>query len=355
MSSLPKSSLPNSGAARAAGIYRVAIVGASSLKAKEVAEILRDRNFPAVDVRLLDDEESLGQLEAVGDEMSFIQSVRAEQFENVDFAFFACDVRSTRASWKQARDLGDTIVDLSYVLEDEPGVAIRSPWVERQLGQLPIPALQPVPVVTAHPAATVLALLALRCGNTAKVERIAATVFEPASEQGQKGIDELQEQTVNMLSFHEMPKSLFDIQVAFNLAARFGTNSHLSLDATAARIAKHYKAIAPDAVVPALQLLQAPIFHGYGFSAYVEFGSVVSIDDLSKALAGDHVVVNPEESPTIVSSAGQDEIQVAVKADSGNKNAAWIWATADNLRVAAFTAVECAESMTASRPRGQIQ
>jgi aspartate-semialdehyde dehydrogenase len=355
MSSLPKSSLPNSGAARAAGLYRVAIVGAASLKAKEVSEILRERNFPAADVRLLDDEESLGQLEALGDEMSFIQSVRAEQFENVDFAFFACDVRSTRESWKLARDLGDTIVDLSYVLEEESGVPIRSPWVERQLSQSPMPTLQPVPVDIAHPAATVLALLALRCGNLAKVERIVATVFEPASEQGQKGIDELQEQTVNMLSFHEMPKNLFDIQVAFNLVARFGSNSHLSLDRTAARISRHYRTIAPQAITPAVQLLQAPVFHGYGFSVCVEFGNAVSRDELSRALAGDHVVVNPEESPTMVSSAGQDEIQVAVKADGNNKNVAWIWATADNLRLAAFTAVECAESMTASRPRGQIQ
>src|SRR5438477_8450945 len=80
-------------------LYRVAIVGASSLKGKEVAEILKDRNFPAVDVRLLDDEESLGRLEAVGDEMNFIQSVRAEQFERVDFAFFASDPHSTKGNW----------------------------------------------------------------------------------------------------------------------------------------------------------------------------------------------------------------------------------------------------------------
>jgi hypothetical protein len=68
---------------RGTNLYRVAIVGAASLKGKEIAEILRERNFPAVDVRLLDDDESLGQLEAVGDEMSFIQSIRSEQFERV--------------------------------------------------------------------------------------------------------------------------------------------------------------------------------------------------------------------------------------------------------------------------------
>ena len=47
--------------------YRVAIVGASTLKGKELKEVLEDSNFPAVDVKLLDDEESLGQLDSVGE------------------------------------------------------------------------------------------------------------------------------------------------------------------------------------------------------------------------------------------------------------------------------------------------
>ena len=72
-------------------LYRAAIVGAASLKGKEVAEMLNERNFPAADIRLLDDDESMGQLEAMGDEISFIQRVRAEQFEHVDFTFFASD------------------------------------------------------------------------------------------------------------------------------------------------------------------------------------------------------------------------------------------------------------------------
>src|SRR5271170_1340693 len=161
---------------RGTNLYRVAIVGAASLKGKEVAEILRDRNFPAVDIRLLDDDESLGQLEAVGEEMNFIQSIRSEQFERVDFTFFASDQRSTRNNWKAAHDLGDTIVDLSFALEDEAGAGatIRSPWIERerQTGQPISPELQPGPVVVAHPAATVLALLALRSEKAAKIQRM---------------------------------------------------------------------------------------------------------------------------------------------------------------------------------------
>ena len=101
-------------------LYRVAIVGAGTLKGKEVAEVLNDRNFPAVDVRLLDDDESLGRLEALGDEVTFIQNVRSEQFDRVDFTFFASDPECTRNNWKTVRDAGNTIVDLSFALEDEP-------------------------------------------------------------------------------------------------------------------------------------------------------------------------------------------------------------------------------------------
>ena len=346
---------------RGANLYRVAIVGAASLKGKEIADILRERNFPAADVRLLDDDESLGQLEAVGDEMNFIQSIKPEQFERVDCTFFSSDPRSTRNHWKSARDLGDTIVDLSYALEDEAGASVRSPWIERQTGQPVTPELQPGPVVVAHPAATVLALLALRIekisAKAGKIHSMVATVFEPASETGQKGMDELHEQTVNLLSFQELPKNVFDIQVAFNLAARYGQRSELALEAVSERIRKHYRRIARGAAEPALQVLQAPVFHGHGFSVYLEMEKPVAVADFSEALAGEHIIVcaSPEDTPTSVSAAGQEDIMVALTSDTNHKNGMWIWATTDNLRVAAVTAVECAETMTASRPRGQIQ
>jgi aspartate-semialdehyde dehydrogenase len=338
-------------------LYRVAIVGAATLSGKEVAEILKDRNFPAVDVRLLDDDESLGRLEALGDEMSFIQSIRAEQFERVDFTFFASDPVSTRGNWKMARDLGNTIVDLSFALEDEAGASVRSPWIERESGQTVPPELQPGPVVTAHPAATVLALLALRSATAGKLQRFVATVFEPASEHGQKGMDELHEQTVNLLSFQELPKNVFDAQVAFNMLARYGPRSTPSLDSVSQRILKHYKRVASGALDPSLLVVQAPIFHGYAFSVYLEMEKPVALGDFAQALTGDHIVVarGAEDVPNNVSAAGQGDILVSLARDPNHENGVWLWAASDNLRVAALTAVECAETMTASRPRGQIQ
>jgi aspartate-semialdehyde dehydrogenase len=337
-------------------LYRAAIVGAGSLRGKEVAEMLNERNFPAADIRLLDDDEAMGQLEAMGDEISFIQRVRAEQFENVDFTFFASDQDSTRRSWKDARDAGSAIVDLSAVLEDEAGARVRSLWIERERGQVAPPELQPGPCVTAHPVSVTLALLLLRAKRAGTIKGAVATAFEPASEHGQKGMDELHQQTVNLLSFQPLPKDIFDAQVAFNMLARYGQKSHTALDSVEARILRHYRKIAGDALLePSLLLLQAPIFHGHALALFVEFDSAVESARLSQALSGDHVAIAAEDAPSNVSAAGQADIQLMVKPDAVNPNGVWLWAATDNLRISAVTAVECAESMAATRPTGKIQ
>jgi aspartate-semialdehyde dehydrogenase len=84
---------------------------------------------------------------------------------------------------------------------------------------------------------------------------------------------------------------------------------------------------------------------------------LVDILALSQALEGDHVTIPlaDEDAPSNVSAAGQADVQLSFKADPVQPNGAWIWVAADNLRVAATSAVECAESMTATRPLGKIQ
>lgn len=359
MSSDFKSSLASHAEAARIPHYRVAIVGAGSLKGKEVADVLSERNFPSTDVKLLDDDESLGQLEAVGDEVTFIQKVRAEEFHHVDFSFFASDPECARKTWKIARAAGSAIVDLSYALEDEPESQVRSPWLERQLGHSPVPELQPGPAVVAHPVAVVLALLVERLRKAGEVRRVVATVFEPASEHGQKGMDELHEQTVNLLSFQQMPKNVFDTQVAFNMVSRYGEQSAPALATTENRILKHYsKIVGEGALTPSLLLVQAPIFHGHALALNVELAEPADLGRVSQWQAGEHVHVThgAEEAPTNVNAAGQSDVQVSIRPDGARPNSLWLWAASDNLRVAAATAVECAETMAATRPaRGKIQ
>jgi aspartate-semialdehyde dehydrogenase len=219
--------------------------------------------------------------------------------------------------------------------------------------------LQPGPVVVAHPVAIVLGLLLLRLQKVAQPRNVIATVFEPASERGRKGLDELHQQTVNLLSFQGLPKDVYDAQVAFNVLQRLGVAASESLQNTEKRIVDHFRKTVRDHVpVPSLVLLQASIFHGHAFSLYIDLEKPVAVGDLAQALAGEHVEIvrgAEEDAPSTVSAAGQDGVIVSLRPDSQRETGVWLWAASDNLRVTALNAIGCAEQLVASRPRGQVQ
>ena len=339
-------------------LFRVAIVGAATLKGKELKEVLEERNFPATDVRLLDDNESLGQLEQVQDEVAVVQPVTPDQLENVDFTFFASEPEFTRSHFKLAKQAGSAIVDLSYALENEAAAPVLAPWIEREVGRQTQLNLDSSVVMIAHPAAVVVALLLLRAQKAGVIPRAAVTVFEPVSEQGRRGMDELHEQTVNLLSFQQMPTGVFDSQVAFNMIGRYGPASSRSLESIERRIIGHLRTLlAEQAPMPALTLVEAPVFHAHTFSIYIEFEKTVSLGDFSRALAGEHLQIarSQEDSPSNVNVAGKEEILVALRHDSSQKNGFWLWAAVDNLRLAAITAVDCANALAAVRPHGKVQ
>ena len=348
-------------------MYRIAIVGATSLKGKDLNEVLEERNFPAVDVKLLDDDEVAGQLDAVGEEPTFIQSIRPEQFQKVDFVFFACDPQTTLINWQSARSAGSAVIDLSYALEDEAGVQVRSPWISLALdGTVPLD-LETNTVVAAHPAAVVLALLMVRAQKAGAIRHANVTIFEPVSENGKQGMDELHQQTVHLLGFQPVPDNIYGDQIAFNLVASYGKSSALSLEATERRIVSHFKRITKGrAAIPSVRLVQAPVFHSYTFSLYLEMLTQVSAEELVQVLAGDHVAIMtkapyvageepPAESPSNVSAAGSNDVLLSLRQDPEKKNGFWLWIAADNFKIAAITASDCAAGLAASYPVDKVQ
>src|SRR4051812_20288116 len=325
-----------------ANLYRVAIVGAGTLKGKELKDTLNQSDFPAVDIKLLDDDESLGQLDAVGDEATFVQAVTAANLTDVKVAFFASDEAFTRKHWAVARDSGALVVDLSYALDNEKDAVLWSPWTSGDTSGRNVASQLIVP---AHPAAVVLALLLERARAVAEMRTSVATIFEPASEHGRRGMDELHQQTINLLSFQPMPTVVYDAQVAFNMLSRYGDNASRNLDVVERRIADHFQKIAsPRVPIPSLMLVQAPIFHGHGFSVYIELEKKAAVGDLAQALAGEHVeIARAGESPNNVGASGEDNILVSLRRDAQRDNAFWIWAAADNFRIETLTSLAAAK------------
>jgi aspartate-semialdehyde dehydrogenase len=329
-------------------LCRVALVGASSLRGKELKQTLEDRSFPASDIVLLDESLMAGTLTEAAGEPTFIRALDEDSFEDVRFAFFVGNSAIGEETWSAARNSRATIIDLTGAAPpgERPAAAIPS-----LASALPSLAVQPssteprscysppAPVIIACTIAVALAPFGPR--------RIVLLFFPPVSEHDQVGIEELETQTTNLLSFRPIEHAVFGAQVAFNLFSgqHEGGRPHLGdvRDTIARDVAALLDGHAP---LPAIQLVQAPVFYGYAFAAYAEFDGAQAPEQLEAAFANLGVKIGEPGGPTSVSVAGESEIHLArMQHDPNVAGGIWLWGAADNLRLAATNAVRIAEEL----------
>jgi aspartate-semialdehyde dehydrogenase len=329
-----------------------AVVGGSSLLGREIRDLLAGTR---IETRLIGaDEVEAGTLTEDRGEAVVMTALDESNLAGSRVAFLAGSLDSSRKALEIIRRLnpGPALIDLTYVLEDHPGAHLRAPMVE--------PANYSVPHdtehVIAHPAAILLAVFAVRLNRIRPVRRWVVNVFEPASERGQPGLDELQKQTVNLLTFQKLPKDIYDEQVAFNLLARFGSEAPHSVEKIETRIEKHLATLLSlngNIPMPSVRLIQAPVFHGHSASIWVEFAESPGLGAVEEALGCAQIDVRGPglDPPNIVGWAGQSGIAVgAIAPDPNEPRAAWFWAVADNIRIMAENAVAVARSLAGQEP-----
>ena len=332
---------------------RGVVVGASTALGRELIEELNTSETAAWNLRLADTGDSSGQLLAGGDEAFVIQPLTPEIFDARDIAFFTTEPQITRARWREAKSAGAAVVDLTAVLETEPGAMVRSPWIPRDHA----PTIDTAAVIPAHPAAVILGMVAWRLASAFGRVHLAATVLEPASQQGSRGVDEMHQQMVSLLGFHPLPHEVYDAQVAFNLRIGVGEAAKPNMSAIGSTIRRHLKAIAGEAVASSvtLQLVQAPVFHGYTMSVYVQLPTAADATAVRRVLHGGeiHVTNVHEEAPSNQSVAKEPGIAIALTEEASatsETHGFWLWVAADNLKLAAHHAIACAEEFAALRP-----
>jgi len=334
--------------------YRVAIAGASSLRGKELKQLLEDGSFPATEIRLLDEDIAAGTLTEAGGEPVVIQTVDDDSFERVRFAFFAGTPAFAARHWEAAERAGATVIDLSGGLADVPSAQRWIPALDSLLPPAPAqtPGQATARLFLSPSAPTIVACSIAAALARFSVERLALVFFRPASERGQAGVEELESQTVNLLSFQPIAREVFDAQVAFNLLDRYGEASGERLIDARSSIARDVRSYLADrGPLPAIQLIQAPVFYSYAFAAYVEFGLRPESVELQRSLgaAGIQVVDSAGPAPSNVSVAGENRpVLGQMGADPNVERGYWFWGAADNVRLAAANAVSIAEKLLAS-------
>jgi aspartate-semialdehyde dehydrogenase len=332
---------------------RVAIAGATPLRGKDLKAWIELSGFPAGEVRLFDEELAAGTLTEFAGEPALIQRIDSSSFDKTRFVFFTGSPAFAAKHAAAAQKAGATVIDLSGGLSASP--AARS-WIPALDALLPAPregksANDHIQLYLSPSAPAIVACsLSAACAPFG-LARLIITFFQPVSERGQAGVDELETQTVKLLSFQPMPQEVFETQVAFNMLDRWGPGSHERLSDVRAALAREVQGYLVGRVpMPAMTLVQAPVFYAHAFAAYAEFTQPLEPDQLMAKIeaAGCKATVD-QQAPSNLSVAGEEKPWIGrPERDPSTDRGYWLWGAADNMRVASANALRIAERLLAS-------
>jgi aspartate-semialdehyde dehydrogenase len=336
----------------------VTIVGGESLIGREVRDVIAGHKLAAT-VKLAGVEGAAMTLTEQHGEPAVITPMDEDNLLASQVVILAGSADSSR---KALAIIGKSrsrprVVDLSGTAEDDPAARLRAPMAESTYFR----GSPRVIHVVAHPASIALAMFLQSLQKASPVRNSVVHILAPASEWGAKGLEDLRAQTVNLLSFKPLPKSVFDAQSAFNLLACYGGDAPEKLSSLELRIERHLASLLSASggpLMPSLRVSQAPVFHGYSISAHVEFESRPGLDTLAGVLACDSVEVRDgkTEAPSNAGVAGQGGITVGcITADRNRPQAFWFWVVADNFRLVAENAVAVVRSLLAQSESGGAQ
>jgi aspartate-semialdehyde dehydrogenase len=324
----------------------IVIAGASSLLGSELKSLLEESRFASWDLQLVDEDVAAGTLTEAGGEPAVIQKVDEDTFRGARFAFLTGSKAFSARCLAPAKEAGATVADLSAATLSDPDAVPWFPKIQALTGKTAAKNSRVFNVFSS--AGTAIASLTLALKKFG-LQRLVAVVYWPVSEAGREGIEELEAQTSQLLSFQPIGHRIFGTQTAFNLLPAYGAESRQLLQdrllSTRAEISAALGDPDEDAKV-SLNILHVPVFYGTTFSVCADLNTSVAVDTLSEACkeAGFSIVPAAEPGPSNVSVAGETSLYLREPSpDSNHPQSWWIWGAADNLRVPAYSAIKLAE------------
>lgn len=325
---------------------RIVIAGASSLLGSELKSVLEESLFAGWDFRLVDEEIVAGTLTEAGGEATVIQRVEEDTFHGARYAFMTGSTAFGKQCLGAAKEAGATIIDFSHASLSDPDTTPWFPRIEALSGKNVVKKAKVFCVFSAAGmAVATLALTLRRVG----LQRLVAVVVQPVSEAGREGIEELETQTSQLLSFQSIGYPVFGAQAAFNLLPRFGEESRHNLHQNLLQIRAEVTAAVGIPVEDAkisVNLIHAPVFYGMTFNACADLDAKTALTDVREACkeAGFSLVAANEPAPNNVSVAAETTVFLRQPEPDASREASWwFWGAADNLRLPAWSGCKLAE------------
>ena len=328
--------------------YIVAVVGATGAVGNEMIATLEQRNFPVEKLRLFASERSEGKtLEFQGNEIP-VENLNESSFKGIDIALFSAGAERSKIWAPVAAKSGCVVVDNSSQWRMDPEVPLVVPEVNSH-------DLKWHKGIIANPnCSTIQMVVVLKpIHDAAKIKRVVVTTFQSVSGTGKKAMDELLQQTTDILNFKEAKCNVYPHQIAFNVLPhidKFLENGYTKEEMK--MVNETIKIMGDNSIRLTATTVRVPVFRCHSESLNIETEKKITANEVRAVLSkapGIVVFDAPEKNvyPLPVDVAGKDETYVGrIRADESIENGINMWIVADNLRKgAALNAVQIAEKL----------
>lgn len=304
--------------------YKAAIVGVKNLKGKILKETLEKMKLNFRSFRLY--EPGIGEyalFDSFRDEAMVVRNPRKGDMEGMDIVFFTVPVEDELFLAPKIS------VDLSGFRKDLPPVVsgINDEGIESDRIFNPPPGVIALSHLL-HPIADI-------------VEYGFSILIEPASEKGEKAMDELFSQAINLLNMEEIPQKELGEVLAFDLLPKGGKRGKGKFTREELEIVEEIKKVTEVNEFYTF-ILRSGIFHRYSSILFLKLKKNISIKKLEEILSeGKYLMI--EEGKLSPSKFKEEEgfyIHLSeIRKGQGGKY--WMWTVFDNLkRGAVFNAIE---------------
>ncbi|HSG06035.1 MAG TPA: aspartate-semialdehyde dehydrogenase, partial [Nitrospiria bacterium] len=198
--------------------YNIAVAGATGVVGREMVQLLEERNFPVSECRLFASERTAGEVIPFAGGDLTVEKLTKDSFGGVDIALFSAGEAASREFAPAAASSGAVVIDNSAEWRMNPEVPLVVPEVN------PNAVLSHNGIIANPNCSTIQLVVALKpLHDAAVLQRVIVSTYQSVSGTGKEAMEELMEQTKDLLSFKEVKTSAYPFQIAFNLLPHIGS------------------------------------------------------------------------------------------------------------------------------------
>ena len=328
--------------------YHVAVAGATGAVGNEMIRILEEQEFPVASLKLLASSRSVGKTLDFRGESLHVEELREDSFEGVDIALFSAGAGPSREFSPAAAESGCVVIDNSSGWRMDPEV----PLVVPEVNPHAVADYRNKGIIANPNCSTIQMVVVLKpIYDAVGIERVVVSTYQAVSGTGKNAMDELTEQTRNLLTFQEVTPEVYPHRIAFNCFPHIGSfleNGYTEEEMK--MVHETHKIMEDPNIRVSATTVRIPVFYGHSEAVNIQTERKLSAKEARVLLfqaPGVRVMDNPDERiyPMPSEAAGINDTLVGrIREDISIENGLDLWIVADNIRKgAALNTVQIAE------------